>query len=201
MFYGSGYGDARMEDIAARAELSKGALYQYFRSKDDLLLAVTLRWRNLLLDAFSAELSQRRSGIEQVRGLMERVVEFLADHPERVRLMMQVLTGTFEPDRESALFAETRERGMRLVTQLTEAVERGKRDGTLRADLNPMLLFMHFWGGALGVALELQFARIDPETETIEGEMGFDFDQLLPTFVDFFVDAVRAPNADTGVAP
>ncbi len=39
-FYERGFTAARMEDIAARAELSKGTLYLYFKSKDDLFRAL-----------------------------------------------------------------------------------------------------------------------------------------------------------------
>ncbi|MCA9669575.1 MAG: TetR/AcrR family transcriptional regulator [Myxococcales bacterium] len=199
VFYDRGYTDARMDDIAARAQLSKGALYQYFKSKEDLLLAVTLRWRGLLLDAFTAELSQRRSGIAQVRALLRRTMEFLTDHPERVRLMLQVMAGgPFEPDRDSETFSATRERGMRLFERMAEAVEQGKQDGTLRRDLDPMMLFLHLWGSAIGVAIEVQFARIDPETEIIERELGFSLDSILPSFVDFFTDALRPRAAGGG---
>ena len=40
VFTRKGFGDARMEDIAEKTGLSKGTLYLYFKSKDDLILAI-----------------------------------------------------------------------------------------------------------------------------------------------------------------
>ena len=41
-----------MEDIAEEAELSKGALYLYFASKDDLFLALSHRPLDAVLERF-----------------------------------------------------------------------------------------------------------------------------------------------------
>jgi AcrR family transcriptional regulator len=40
VFTRKGFDEARMEDIAEKTGLSKGTLYLYFRSKDDLILAI-----------------------------------------------------------------------------------------------------------------------------------------------------------------
>lgn len=40
LFRDAGYGAARMEDIAAAADVSVGTLYNYFATKGDLLLAI-----------------------------------------------------------------------------------------------------------------------------------------------------------------
>jgi len=40
VFTRKGFGEARMEDIAEKTGLSKGTLYLYFKSKDDLILAI-----------------------------------------------------------------------------------------------------------------------------------------------------------------
>ena len=43
LFDRNGYAKTSMEDVAARAGLAVGTLYNYFRSKDDLLLAIMRR--------------------------------------------------------------------------------------------------------------------------------------------------------------
>ena len=40
VFTKKGFDDARMDDIAEETGLSKGTLYNYFKSKDDLIIAI-----------------------------------------------------------------------------------------------------------------------------------------------------------------
>ena len=49
LFIDRGYEAVSMQDIADRAELTKGALYGHFRSKGQLLVEV-LRWRQADVD-------------------------------------------------------------------------------------------------------------------------------------------------------
>ena len=40
VFAQKGFSDARMDDIAEETGLSKGTLYLYYKSKDDLIIAI-----------------------------------------------------------------------------------------------------------------------------------------------------------------
>lgn len=52
VFSNEGYSGASMDAIAARAEVSKPTLYQYFGGKDQLFAAIMLSGRDRMLDAF-----------------------------------------------------------------------------------------------------------------------------------------------------
>ena len=48
LFAGNGFHNTTMEDIAGKAEYSKGTLYLYFKSKEDLFLSVfEMRFKEL----------------------------------------------------------------------------------------------------------------------------------------------------------
>ncbi len=53
VFCNQGYSGASMDAIAARAEVSKPTLYQYFGTKEQLFGAIMLSGRDRMLDAFS----------------------------------------------------------------------------------------------------------------------------------------------------
>lgn len=64
LFWRQGYVRASLDDIAERANITKRALYQHFRSKDDLIAAVLTH---------SSELAMER---------LHRIAERMPEHPE-----------------------------------------------------------------------------------------------------------------------
>lgn len=50
LFYRQGYARVSVDTIAARANITKRTLYSHFRSKDDLLTAVLVRYSELQMD-------------------------------------------------------------------------------------------------------------------------------------------------------
>jgi AcrR family transcriptional regulator len=60
VFTKKGIDAARMDDIASQSGLSKGTLYLYFKSKEDLIIAILDRIFSGIFDQF-----QSRKGIEQ----------------------------------------------------------------------------------------------------------------------------------------
>ena len=48
VFFSKGFEKSTMDDVAEKAELSKGTLYLYFKSKEDLHMAVARKAINLL---------------------------------------------------------------------------------------------------------------------------------------------------------
>jgi AcrR family transcriptional regulator len=60
-----GYQQARLDDIAERAELTTGAVYSIFGSKRNLLLAVVARYADEL-DGLLADLSDPRLSLDEV---------------------------------------------------------------------------------------------------------------------------------------
>ena len=102
LFWRRGFLRVSMDDIAARAGITKRALYQHFRSKDDLMAAALAQSSGLaierlgqfrrpanaaeLIDAFFADLAEWASKPRWSGGGFTRVVIELADlrgHPAR----------------------------------------------------------------------------------------------------------------------
>lgn len=75
------YHEVRIEDIAARAEVSKGAVYRHFKDKDDLYLELILRGMNKLHDAVQERIAEAEEPEEKLRSFVEQVVRFNVSHP------------------------------------------------------------------------------------------------------------------------
>jgi AcrR family transcriptional regulator len=84
VFADKGVHEARMDDISEKAGLSKGALYWYFKSKDDLIISIFERMFKREFDELNKLPQENGSATEKIKFLTERVIE---DVNHMLRLM------------------------------------------------------------------------------------------------------------------
>lgn len=73
VFAKSGFSDARMDDIVQESGISKGGLYWYFKSKDQLIFAVLDRMIQREFNTFLSEKSELESAYDQFMLLIDLV--------------------------------------------------------------------------------------------------------------------------------
>ena len=141
-----------MEDVAEKAEVSKGSLYQYFQNKNDLVLGICYRATHLLNESFKEVLESKRKGLILVRELGERYLNYVKDHSQYCSSMkfLDNLSSS-EVDGESdylELCKKNRQEGFRLVV---EAIQRASHDGSIKNDFPAEQLALLFWSTSHGV--------------------------------------------------
>ena len=82
-----GYGGTSMADIAQQVGLSKAGLYNYYRSKEELLLELLKRSIEAWRDASRESLEREGSVEERLRRHFETAVDFAIDQPSTVTVM------------------------------------------------------------------------------------------------------------------
>ncbi len=152
-FLEKGFDQATMDDIAGEAELSKGTLYLYFKSKDDLFTALTTRIFGDLVRDFQDLAANRPTGLDAVRGILARYGEFITEHQQHFRIGVGRLASGNMFDIEAPSFAEHRAQIARIVDAFVTAIERGKNDGTIRAELDALQTSTQLWGAFMGTML------------------------------------------------
>src|SRR5579859_5874064 len=83
VFSRMGLDQARMDDIVAESGLSKGALYWYFKSKDDIIAAI-------LDSLFNREMSALEALLAAEGPAVERLLAFVAQTAAEVQAMMHL---------------------------------------------------------------------------------------------------------------
>ncbi len=74
VFSKKGFHEARMDDIVDEAGLSKGALYWYFKSKDEIIQSILDRMFEVELGVINQVAASEGSSIDQLRRLIELVI-------------------------------------------------------------------------------------------------------------------------------
>jgi AcrR family transcriptional regulator len=84
VFTSKGFDEARMDDIAEETGLSKGTLYLYFKSKDDLIIAILDRLFQGAFKQLGARKSTDLSATEAIRQFTE---EAIRDYTKMLHMM------------------------------------------------------------------------------------------------------------------
>ena len=129
LFVDKGFDGARVDELAALAQVNKRMLYAYFGNKEGLYAAVLRsNFERVLKSAGEASLPAG-SAVERTRAILRWYLRFLAGNSDFVRLLgwESLNLGRVE----SAAIAEVASAGLsRLETILSDGV----RDGSLRGD-------------------------------------------------------------------
>ena len=90
VFASYGFKNARMEEVAKEAEITKVTLYAYFRSKENLYMAITYNALQKLAvicdDLIGSNVNKR--GIESVVAIMEGFMDFCQENPRYSEVLL-----------------------------------------------------------------------------------------------------------------
>ena len=75
-FARKGYHKTTMDDIVAESKLSKGTLYWYFKSKDDLFISIIQSYFLNMSQDIDTALEQHSSASDKLRALTNETIEF-----------------------------------------------------------------------------------------------------------------------------
>ena len=76
LFNEKGFLETSMDDISAAARLSKGGIYHYFSSKNEMLYFICTNFMGLLLNNLEQELEKIRENYVKIQYIISRHIEF-----------------------------------------------------------------------------------------------------------------------------
>jgi len=190
VFLREGFETCRMDAVAAEAEVSKGTLYLYFHNKDELRAAIAERWVSILLAELEARLAGAANGLDGVRQVLETYRAHFDARPDHCRMALRWIMGPV-PECPGDAFEAHRQRVRELVERVVSTIERGQRDGSIRADLDPRLLALQLWGSFLGVWVLVQ----DRERARERFPSDVDFDRAMPSFHETLLRGIATSSA------
>jgi AcrR family transcriptional regulator len=132
-FADRGFAATRLDDIAARAGVTKGTLYLYFQSKDDLFKAVVRETLIPNLERFEALAVKAKSPLALLEELMLAWANLISESPVGAIPKLVIAEAGNFPDLAHFYFEEVVGRGLRLITGI---LRRGMECGEMRPELD-----------------------------------------------------------------
>lgn len=125
-----GFERARVDDVARRAGVSKGLLYVYFKTKEELFKAVIKRVMSVRIDALRRDIDRSQMSAEELlRGPMQTLMQRVPASPAKVVLKLLISEGSRHPDLLDYYWENVGSRGLALVRSI---VRRGVESGEFR---------------------------------------------------------------------
>lgn len=150
VFLEKGISAASMDQIAERAELSKGTLYLYFSSKEDLFVAVGTETFVYLAGMFEKASRKAGSGVEALAAVAAEYVRFCTEFPDKFRLVFLNDSPAFYGNVSEESLRDRSEKLSACAEWVTRALDSAQKEGALKPDVDTRLaanlLFAHTTG-------------------------------------------------------
>ena len=156
IFFSKGVENSTMDEVAEEAELSKGTLYLYFQSKEDLQFAIFMRGIEIIMDMMNKHLSPGKNGYENLLELAETFISFSKKHKDYFELFMFFLSSNLEKLNIEKAQIEKYLKEQSPLTLVNECVRKGVEDGSLRNDLPLEDFAATLWSQLLGVLIVIE---------------------------------------------
>jgi len=164
-FAENGYAATRVDDVAKRAGVSKGLLYLYFKTKEELFKAVIHSVVVPRIEALAATVdSSEMSAEEFLRGPFLDFVKTLPGSPISTLVRLMIAEGPKHPDLLQYYWENVVSRGLAAITVL---LERGVQSGEFRRSIVNELPHLFVMPVMFSVIFKLLFEEQCPDTDTL----------------------------------
>ena len=159
-----GFTNAKMEDIAKEASITKVTLYSYFQSKENLQLAMTFKALSLLIDRYEETLTKNvhKSGLLSSVDMFNVFVEFCEQnylYSEALLSYFALIRSTAHGSNkdkitdgisESIYFEKLQQIQNIPFKYIVKEINRGRTDGSIKTGVDPMLVTLAGWTASIG---------------------------------------------------
>ena len=156
VFFKIGIDNASMDQVAQEAELSKGTLYLYFKSKDELYRAIILRGFIILKRKLKEAALLPESGFQNVKAISEAYIKFSYEHLGYFNAILYYQNDLFSSRDRAPSQVQSLEGGNAVIGVLINAIQKGKNDQSISPNINEVETAFVLWSQITGLLQVIQ---------------------------------------------
>ncbi len=176
-FAETGYARANISRISQRAGLGKGTVYNYFRSKHELLVGVVEHAMELLIEEIRREIADLDDPIEKMQCALRVDYRFMEKNEALSKVMVREGFSA-DPEKQREFLSALAPFSVFFM----ELLEEGKARGRLRSDLDSGWATVMVEG--MGAYMLLTRWALD--------DASLSYDQMADLTINCFIDGIRA---------
>ncbi len=190
IFFEKGLQNATMDEIAEAAELSKGTLYLYYGSKEDLYFSVMMRGLEILHDMFVQSIEEASTTFEAIRQLGPTYYEFFQRHRNFFRMFNYFQYPGMHKQVSEEMRQLCNNQSQKLWSVVIGLIQKGIQEGDLKNELNPVETSIILWSSSTAI-----LGRIDNEVDQWRSSLGVDLVEVLAKSNALLMDAIMTEEA------
>ncbi len=176
-----GYDNTTMDEIAEESEFSKGSLYNYFKNKDEIYLAIATNAYELINDYTQKFIAEKKTGIEQLMAIGYGYYEFSKKYPKYANIFHDVgqkVPGIRDKPKDDltpieAKYLRKTEDYRKIFSKIMTMAVTKK---LIRSDINPYVLGMLLGTIATNVVKEIlehkkEFKKLNIEIDNVINQL------------------------------
>ncbi len=149
VFFDKGFDIATMDDIANKSELSKGTLYLYFKSKEEIHFHIVARGLQILFGFLKNEYDENKKGSENLMDMGKAYMKFSQTHKQYFEAILHFDSSKIDKlddEKKQIIFQDESP-----LVFLVNILEKGKEDGSIRNDISSNQLAIMLWSQTNGI--------------------------------------------------
>jgi TetR/AcrR family transcriptional regulator, acrAB operon repressor len=182
VFSHQGYASTRLEDIAAEAEVTRGAIYHHFGGKAELYNAMVGEISSRTNHVIAEAIEEGGPFLDICRRMMIHLMAFVEENREFRAVMELTLFKTEMVSELESGLQKKAEATQIIIEQMSAFIRQGIESGEVRADLDPVEMAWSF--------LALQNGLI---MTWLQAPRAFSLRETAPAAAEIFVNGISNP--------
>jgi TetR/AcrR family fatty acid metabolism transcriptional regulator len=135
VFAEKGFQETTISQIAQKANIAEGSIYDYFKNKEDLLFSIPEERMENFLSGLQEHLKGMQGALEKLRKLIWYHLDFYEKNKDYTRILLLDL-------RQNPRFNQSRAYGMirQYSKMILQVIEEGKRERSIRREVDSYIL-------------------------------------------------------------
>lgn len=188
VFFTRGIATATLDEVADKAELSKGTLYLYFKNKEELIAAVFHRGMDILQKMMIDEALGNAGAIEKMRSLGKVYLDFAKQYPGHFSLMLEKELHKLDADETKPEAVSCIQAGLHVLNLLKMIIIEGIQQKSIRPDIDPAQLALIIWGQIHGV---IAVASQEVGCDHFKQFCDFDLESIVLATIDVIIKGIK----------
>ena len=174
IFFQKGLQLATMDEIAEAAELSKGTLYLYYKSKEDLYLAVLARGMDILYDMFSTVVAESEPIAKKIAHLLDAYLRFFKEQRNYFRMFFFFDNPQVHKQVSEEMLQACATHNMKVWNIVIGLIREGIEEGVIDHSIDPKQAAVILWASSSGL-----MRQMDREDHYWSDVMGVNLEEAL----------------------